>query len=62
MIHKTAIIDPKAKIDNSVEIGAYSVIGPEVEIGKNTKIQSVISRLIMINMWRTGRNKTRTFC
>ncbi len=43
MIHKSAIIDPKAKIDNSVEIGAYSVIGPDVEIGKYTKIQSHVS-------------------
>ena len=28
MIHKTAIIDPKAKIASNVEIGPYSVIGP----------------------------------
>ena len=39
MIHKTALIDPKAKIDSSVEVGAYSIIGPNVEIGQNTKIQ-----------------------
>ena len=31
MIHKTAIIDPKAKISNNVSIGAYSIIGPNVE-------------------------------
>ena len=43
MIHKTAIIDPKAKIDNNVHIGPYSVIGPEVEIGKNTIIQSHVN-------------------
>ena len=43
MIHKTAIIDPKAKISNSVEIGAYSVIGPDVEIGENSVIQSHVS-------------------
>ena len=43
MIHKTAIIDPKAKIDSTVEVGAYSLIGPNVEIGKNTKIQSHVS-------------------
>ena len=43
MIHKTAIIDPKAKIDSSVEIGAYSIIGPEVEIGNNSVIQSHVS-------------------
>ena len=36
MIHKTAIIDPKAKISSHVEIGPYSIIGPNVEIGDNT--------------------------
>ena len=40
MIHKTAIIDPKAKIASNVEIGPYCVIGPNVEIGENTIIQS----------------------
>ena len=40
MIHKTAIIDPKAKIGSNVEIGPYCVIGPDVEIGENTIIQS----------------------
>ena len=43
MIHKTAIINPKAKIDNDVHIGPYTVIGPDVEIGKNTIIQSHVN-------------------
>ena len=43
MIHKTAIIDPKAKISSSIEIGPYTVIGPNVEIGDNTSIQSHVS-------------------
>ena len=43
MIHKTAIIDPKAKLDSTVKVGAYSIIGPNVEIGKNTTIQSHVS-------------------
>ena len=43
MIHKTAIIDPKAKILKNVKIGAYSIIGPNVEIGENTEIQSHVS-------------------
>ena len=38
MIHETAIIDPKAKISKNVKIGAYSIIGPNVSIGENTKI------------------------
>ena len=40
MIHKTAIIDPKAKIASNVKIGAYSVIGPDVEVNENTIIHS----------------------
>ena len=40
MIHKTAIIDSKAKINNKVQVGPYCVIGPNVEIGENTTIQS----------------------
>ena len=43
MIHKTAIIDPNAKISSNVTIGAYSVIGPNVEIDINTKIHSHVS-------------------
>ena len=40
MIHKTAIIDIKAKIFSSAEIGPYSIIGPNVEIGDHSIIQS----------------------
>ena len=43
MIHKTAIIDSKAKISNNVKIGPYSVIGPNVEIGEGTVVQSHVS-------------------
>lgn len=39
-IDKTAIIKSPCKIDNSVHIGAYSIIGPNVQIGKNTWIDS----------------------
>jgi UDP-N-acetylglucosamine acyltransferase len=43
MIHKTAIIDSKAKLDKNVQVGPYCVIGPNVEIGENTIIQSHVS-------------------
>ena len=43
MIHKTAIIDPKAKLHNSVKIGPFSVVGPNVEIDENTEVQSHVS-------------------
>ena len=35
MIDKTAIIDPKAKLDKNVQIGPYCVIGPNVELPAN---------------------------
>jgi UDP-N-acetylglucosamine acyltransferase len=37
-IHPTAIVDSKAELDDSVEVGAYSIIGPHVRIGAGTKI------------------------
>ena len=45
MIDKTAIIDPKAKIDLNVKIGPFCVIGANVEIKKDTIIQSHVSIL-----------------
>ena len=43
MIHKTAIINSKAKLNKSVQVGPYCVIGPNVEIDENTIIQSHVS-------------------
>ena len=43
MIDKTAIIDSKAKISENVKIGPYSVIGPNVEIGEGTVVQSHVN-------------------
>ncbi|MFM7332536.1 MAG: acyl-ACP--UDP-N-acetylglucosamine O-acyltransferase [Brachymonas sp.] len=37
-IHATALIDPKAELDNSVSVGAYSIIGPHVKIGAGTAV------------------------
>jgi UDP-N-acetylglucosamine acyltransferase len=38
LIHATAVIDPKAEIDSSVSVGAYSIIGPHVKIGAGTTV------------------------
>ena len=43
MIHKTAIIDPRAKIASNAEIGPFCVIGPNVEIDENTIIHSHVN-------------------
>ena len=53
MIHKTAIIDPKAKLHSSVKIGPYSIVGPNVEIDENTEVQSHVS---IVGNTKIGKN------
>jgi len=43
VIHKTALVDSKAKVSNSVNVGPYSVIGPNVEIGEDVTIHSHVN-------------------
>ena len=38
MIHPTALIDPQARLGDNVSVGAYSIVGADVEIGDNTWI------------------------
>ncbi len=38
IIHPTAIVDPKAELDATVEIGPYSIIGPHVTIAAGTVV------------------------
>ena len=43
MIHKTAVIDPKAKVSSNVKIGPYTIVGPYVEIDDDVEIQSHVN-------------------
>ena len=43
MIHKTAVIDAKAKIFENVKVGPYCVIGPDVEIREGSNIHSHVN-------------------
>lgn len=38
MIHSTAIVHPKAKLDSTVRVGPYAVIDEEVELGANCMV------------------------
>ncbi|MBA6412741.1 acyl-ACP--UDP-N-acetylglucosamine O-acyltransferase [Parahaliea sp. F7430] len=53
MIHESAIIDPKAKVADNVTIGPWSLIGPEVEIGAGTIIES---HVVIKGPTRIGEN------
>jgi UDP-N-acetylglucosamine acyltransferase len=39
-IHPTAIVDPKARIAESAEIGPFCIVGAEVEIGPRTRLMA----------------------
>lgn len=39
-IHPTAIVDPKAQLGVDVEIGPYTVVGPQVRLGDRTRIMA----------------------
>src|SRR5262249_48607375 len=38
MIHRTAVIHPKAQVDSTVEVGAYAVIDEHVIVGARCRI------------------------
>jgi UDP-N-acetylglucosamine acyltransferase len=40
MIHKSSVIDPKAKIFKNVKIGPFCYIGPNVQLGENVELIS----------------------
>ena len=42
MHHSTAIIDPKAKLDDDVSVGPFCVIGSGVKIGSGTILESPV--------------------
>ena len=53
MIHKTAIVDVKAKISDNVKIGPYCFIGPEVEIGAYSVLHSHVN---IVGNTKIGKN------
>mgnify|MGYP000424265151 FL=1 len=53
MIHKTAIVDVKAKVSDNVKIGPYCFIGPEVEIGANSVLHSHVN---IVGNTKIGKN------
>ena len=53
MIHPTSIIDPKAKLEENVEVGPYCVIGAGVKIGSGTVLES---HIILKGNTKLGKN------
>jgi len=53
MIHKTAIIDSNAKISANVKVGAYSIIGANVEIDEYSEI---LPHVCIVGNTKIGKN------
>ena len=53
MHHPSALIDPKAKLDEGVSVGPYSIIGPQVSIGSGSVIES---HVILRGSTKLGKN------
>ena len=53
MIHPTAQIDPGARLGSGVHVGAFSIIGAEVDIGEGTRIGS---HCVITGPTRIGRD------
>jgi UDP-N-acetylglucosamine acyltransferase len=59
-IHKTAVVDPKAKLAGDVTIGPYTVVDGEVEIGEGT---TVGAHNVITGRTRIGKgNRIFHFC
>jgi UDP-N-acetylglucosamine acyltransferase len=55
LIHPTAIIDPRAKVPDSCEIGPYCIVGPGVELGEQCRL---VSHVILQGPSRIGNRNT----
>jgi UDP-N-acetylglucosamine acyltransferase len=53
LIHPTAVVDPGAQLDTSVEVGPFAVIGPGVEIDAGTLVGP---HAVIKGMTRIGRD------
>ncbi len=60
MIHPTALIHPEARLASGVTVGAYSIIGKQVTIGMDTRIDDHVR---IIGRTTIGaRNRIHSFC
>ena len=53
MIHRTAIVDPAARLGAGVSVGPYSVIGPDVQIGEGSWVGA---HVVLDGRLKIGRN------
>lgn len=55
LIADTACVDPRAELGNEVEVGPYCVVGPEVKIGRGTRL---IGHVCLLGEVELGEDNT----
>ena len=55
LIADTACVDPRAELADGVEVGPYCIVGPDVKIGRGTKLigQVCILGVVELGEWNT---------
>lgn len=54
-IHQTSLVDPNAKLHETVQVGPFCIVGPNVEIGEGTVLRS---HVVIDGHTTIGKNNT----
>lgn len=55
-IHPSSLVDPQAKLAENVVVGPFCTIGPHVEVGEGTTLQS---HIVLTGHTKIGKNQPR---
>lgn len=55
IIAHTAVVDPRAELDDDVRIGHHCVVGPNVRIGRGTKLENNVTLMGHTSIGRDNR-------
>jgi UDP-N-acetylglucosamine acyltransferase len=60
LIADTACVDPRAELDDDVEVGPYCIVGPDVRVGRGTRL---IGHVCLLGVTTLGEfNVVSPFC
>src|SRR5688500_1676776 len=54
-VDKNAAVDPRAELGDDVEVGAFSVVGPDVRIGRGTRLMNNVSVIGHVTLGECNR-------
>lgn len=58
-IHPSSLVDPQAKLAENVVVGPFCTIGPHVEVGEGTTLQS---HIVLTGHTKIGKDQSQDLC